>query len=50
MKMESQIHIMFVDVVTKYFEKMLSHCQMMTSSSDDDSTFSQNIWSQHQAT
>ena len=30
MKMESQIHLKLVDAVTKYFEKMLSHRQMMT--------------------
>ena len=28
MKMESQIHLKLVDVVNKYFEKMLSHRQM----------------------
>ena len=31
MKMESQIHLMLVDAVTKNFEKILSHRQMMTS-------------------
>ena len=30
MKMESHIHLKLVDAVTKYFEKMLSHRQMMT--------------------
>ena len=30
MKMESQIHLKLVDAVTKYFEEMLSHRQMMT--------------------
>ena len=30
MKMESQIYLKLVDDVTKYFEKMLSHRQMMT--------------------
>ena len=29
MKMESQIHLKLVDAVTKYFEKMLSHRQMI---------------------
>ena len=28
--MESQIHLKLVDAVTKYLEKMLSYCQMMT--------------------
>ena len=30
MEMESQIHLKLVDAVTKYFEKILSHRQMMT--------------------
>ena len=30
MEMESQIHLKLVDAVTKYFEKILSHHQMMT--------------------
>ena len=30
MKMQSQIHLKLVDGVTKYFEKMLSHRQMIT--------------------
>ena len=30
MKIESQIDLKLVDAVTKYFEKMLSHRQMMT--------------------
>ena len=31
MKMESQIYLRLVDAVTKYFGKLLSHRQMMTS-------------------
>ena len=30
MKMKSQIHLKLVDAVTKYFEKMLCHRQIMT--------------------